>query len=133
MPSYTMNEPLGSYLKHVREEQHLSLSAVQEKTGLSQDYLINVESGRIKCPFPSMLHTLAQCYGISYKHLIDLAGYSLSPTKLPNTMQDLTVVFNTCHLFHELTDKEKQHALEYFELLETLRMPLENPRRTPFS
>ncbi|MFX0195325.1 MAG: helix-turn-helix domain-containing protein [Candidatus Hodarchaeota archaeon] len=133
MPSYTMNEPLGSYLKRVRDEQHLSLSAVQEKTGLSQDYLSYVESGRIKCPFPIMLHTLARCYGISYKHLIDLAGNSRSSIKLPNTMQDLAVVFNSCHLFRELTDKEKQDAREYFERVETLRMPLENPRRTPFS
>lgn len=133
MPSYTMNEPLGSHLKRVREEQHLSLSAVQEKTGLSQDYLIYVESGRIKCPFPIMLHTLARCYGISYKHLIDLAGDSLSSIKLPSTMQDLAVVFNSRHLFRELTDKEKQHVLEYIELVETLRMPLENPRRTSFS
>ena len=73
-----MNEfenPLGKYLQSFRENKHLSLRAVEKAVGISNAYLSQLESGKIKQPSPSILHKLAELYEISYSEVMKLAGY----------------------------------------------------------
>lgn len=73
-----MNEtenPLGKYLQSVRENKKLSLRAVEKAVGISNAYLSQLESGKIKQPSPSILHKLAELYEISYPEVMKLAGY----------------------------------------------------------
>ncbi|HIE13662.1 TPA: XRE family transcriptional regulator, partial [Candidatus Bathyarchaeota archaeon] len=72
-----MNERLGRYLKKVRKERKLTLRNVEEKTGISNAYLSQVENGKIVKPSPSILYKLAECYNVSYEYLMRLAGYPL--------------------------------------------------------
>ena len=73
-----MNEtknPLGKYLQSVRENKQLSLRAVEKAVGISNAYISQLESGKIKQPSPSILHKLAELYKISYSEVMKLAGY----------------------------------------------------------
>lgn len=74
---------LGKYLARTRTDAKLSLRAVEAETGVSNAYLSQLETGKIKTPSPSVLHTLAERYQISYAHLMELAGYPIPETGQP--------------------------------------------------
>lgn len=83
-----MNEnenPLGKYLQSVRENEQLSLRAVEKAVGISNAYLSQLESGKIKQPSPSILHKLAELYDISYAEIMKLAGYPVLEEATNNT------------------------------------------------
>ncbi len=66
---------LGLFLAQARKKLNLSLRAVEAETDVSNAYLSQLETGKIKTPSPTVLHTLAQRYGVGYDHLMKLAGY----------------------------------------------------------
>lgn len=114
-----MNETLGRHLKRVRKERKLTLRAVEKKTEISNAYLSQLENGRIARPSPSVLHKLAECYDISYEHLMKLAGHPL-PVRLTET-EKLEPAFRLSSSFENLTEEEKKRALEYIEFLRSRR------------
>lgn len=79
--------PLGKYLQSVRENKQLSLRAVEKAVGISNAYLSQLESGKIKQPSPSILHKLTELYEISYSEIMKLAGYPVLEEAPNNTAQ----------------------------------------------
>ncbi|MEM2112129.1 MAG: helix-turn-helix transcriptional regulator, partial [Candidatus Bathyarchaeia archaeon] len=79
-----MNKTLGPYLKQVRKEKGFTLRVVEEKTGISNAYLSQLENQKISNPSPRILHKLADFYEISYGNLMELAGY---PSPLSSTTE----------------------------------------------
>lgn len=73
MPEQKLN--LGSFLRGRREQRSLTLRAVEKATGVSNAYLSQVESGKIRQPSPLVLHKLAQLYEMPYTLLLEQAGY----------------------------------------------------------
>ena len=71
---------LGEQLRHLRLTMGLSQRAVEEKTGISNAFLSQLESGKVKQPSPLALHKLSDLYGIEYDILMDLAGYPVPKT-----------------------------------------------------
>lgn len=71
--------PLGPFLKSAREDKQLSLRDVERSVGVSNAYLSQLESGRIREPSPNVLHKLATLYGVDYSETMELAGY-MPPT-----------------------------------------------------
>ncbi len=69
------NDNLGTYLASARNRKGLSLRAVEAATGISNAYLSQLETGKIREPSPSNLHRLSEIYGVSYALLLELAGY----------------------------------------------------------
>jgi transcriptional regulator with XRE-family HTH domain len=67
--------PLGQLLRAARERKSLSLRAVERETGVSNAYLSQLESGKIRQPSPVVLHKLAELYGVSYGAVLEQAGY----------------------------------------------------------
>lgn len=61
--------------KHCGSAKGLSLREVQDKTGISNAYLSQLESGKIKTPSPKILEGLADFYGVSYWKLMKAVGY----------------------------------------------------------
>jgi DNA-binding transcriptional regulator YiaG len=47
---------IGPYLKSLREAKGLSLREVEAKTGVSNAFLSQIESGKVKRPSPVMLY-----------------------------------------------------------------------------
>ncbi|HXZ95153.1 MAG TPA: hypothetical protein VEG28_04485 [Dehalococcoidia bacterium] len=80
---------LGSLLKILRTERHLSLRDVErlakEKqigAELSSGYLSMLERDEIKDPSPRILFTLSSIYEVDYVELMKAAGYMPDVTKL---------------------------------------------------
>jgi HTH-type transcriptional regulator, competence development regulator len=55
----------------------LTLRAVEQATEVSNAYLSQLESGKIKQPSPIVLYKLSQLYGVSYADAMRFAGYPL--------------------------------------------------------
>jgi transcriptional regulator with XRE-family HTH domain len=70
-----MATTLGDYLASTRGQLKLTLRAAEEKTGVSNAYISQLESGQIQEPSPKKLESIADGYGVSYMLLMKLAGY----------------------------------------------------------
>jgi transcriptional regulator with XRE-family HTH domain len=66
---------LGEELKKLREARGLKLRQVEEKSGISNGYLTQLENNKIKEPSPNILHKLADVYNVPYSKLMRAAGY----------------------------------------------------------
>ena len=110
-----MSNMLGSYLKQSRKESGLTLRDVEEKIGISNAYLSQLENQKISNPSPQILHKLADCYNISYDRLMELAGYPV-PEK-----ESHGPAFRKESDFDDLTREEKENVLEYIRFLRSRR------------
>lgn len=74
---------LGAFLKEWRQHRKLTLRDVEEMTGreVSNPYLSQLETGKIKEPSPRILLALSIALGVSYETLMENAGY-IPPAKL---------------------------------------------------
>jgi transcriptional regulator with XRE-family HTH domain len=68
---------LSQYLAAIRTARKLTLREVEEGTEkeVSNAYLSQIESGKIKQPSANILSKLAEFYEIDFLHLMELAGY----------------------------------------------------------
>jgi len=113
-----MEMKLGEYLKQQRRLKNLTLRSVQEKTGISNAYLSQVENNKISKPSPSILHKLADCYGTSYKYLMELAGYPLPDVN----GDDLRKQYNRLgSAIDKITPDEEEKLVEYLEFLRSIK------------
>ena len=69
------NKQLGPFLRAARERCSLTLRAVERASGVSNAYLSQLESGKIRQPSPVILHKLAGLYEVSYAVMLEQAGY----------------------------------------------------------
>jgi transcriptional regulator with XRE-family HTH domain len=69
---------LGDFLRAARNKLELSLRSVETATGISNAYLSQLETGKIKTPAPTVLHKLAGQYSVPYALLMELAGYPIA-------------------------------------------------------
>lgn len=68
---------LGRLLAKARDREGLSLRAVAEKSGISNAYISQLESGRVSEPSPKKLAVLAHVYKVSYRSLLEAADYPI--------------------------------------------------------
>lgn len=106
------NKALGPYLKQLRESQGLSLRDVQSKAGISNAFLSQIESGKVKEPSPVMLHKLATLYRVPYEHLMGRAGYPAPEPAHP--AQPTKAVFQR---LGDVTQEEEEQLLDYLGFL----------------
>jgi transcriptional regulator with XRE-family HTH domain len=66
---------LGRELQRLRHHEKLSLRDVQARTGISNAYLSQLETGKAESPAPPVLQKLASLYGVPYDDLLTVAGY----------------------------------------------------------
>lgn len=69
-----MQETIGQKLKRIREEKNISIRQVMEETGISANYLSNLEEGHLKNQSPAVLYKLSGLYEIELKPLLIEAG-----------------------------------------------------------
>jgi transcriptional regulator with XRE-family HTH domain len=108
---------LGIRLRAARERAGLTLREVEERTGISNAYLSQIESGRIKEPSPRVLHRLAELYGESYAELLELAGYPV-----PEAGEGRRSRESSLHAHGRLgsvTHEEEAELLEYLKFIRT--------------
>lgn len=71
-----MAHRLRQLLADARKVRGATLRQVEDKTGVSNAYLSQIESGHVAEPSPHILHKLATFYGLDYGGLLEAAGYS---------------------------------------------------------
>lgn len=70
---------LAEVLRSLRASKGVPLRALQEKTGVSNAYLSQLETGKAREPSPTVLHKLASFYGVDFNYLMRAAGYPTAP------------------------------------------------------
>lgn len=103
---------LGTYLKSLRDAKGLTLRAVEETTGVSNAFLSQLESGKVKQPSPIVLYKLAQNYNVPYEMLMEYAGYPV-----PATSKNIKPENSPFHRVGPLTEEEEQSLIEYLIFL----------------
>jgi transcriptional regulator with XRE-family HTH domain len=106
-------QTLGNFLRTARNKAELSLRDVEEKTKVSNAYISQVESEKIKQPSPVVLHKLSNLYGVAYSALMSLAGYPV-----PQALADESVLHARVG---PLTEEEEDAVVDYIEFLRSKR------------
>jgi len=106
----------GPYLRSARERKGLSLRAVEEATGISNPYLSQLESGKVRQPSPIVLHKLATLLEVSYADLMRLAGYPI-PDEPPASSK----LSSASMRFQNVTPEEADALDEYLSFLRSKR------------
>lgn len=68
------NKTLGHVLKQARELSELALRSVEQKTGISNAYISQLENDKIKKPSADILHKLATMYKLDFNYLLQVSG-----------------------------------------------------------
>lgn len=105
-----MPKSLGDVLKEARVKRGLSLRKVEEITGIHNAHLSQIENGTIQQPEMVMLFDLASLYGIDYRRLLRLAGYTKQTETSGRTRQRMTAAMRA---MGELTPREQTDVLRY--------------------
>ncbi len=71
------------YLKQLRETKQLSLRKLDSLSGVSHVYLSQIENGNRGVPSPDVLKKLAAPLGVTYKELMQAAGYWGKDSNVP--------------------------------------------------
>ena len=106
---------LGALLADLRMAKGLSLRQVEEATdrAVSNAYLSQLETGKIRKPSPNVLHSLAEVYAVPYEALMEKAGYLLpSQAKGPGRRKRLAAF-----AIDDLTAEEEEELLKYLAFL----------------
>lgn len=120
---------LGSYLRSLRESRQLTLRAVEKESGISNAYLSQLETDKIRKPSPACLYKLSTLYGISYDDLMKKAGYPLSDshassnvdTRVGVTLGKAMRISPISQALSDLTKEEEEALLEYLAFLKSRR------------
>ncbi len=104
---------LATFLASARAKAGLSLRSVEAKTGVSNAYLSQLETAKIKTPAPQYLHKLAELYRVPYALLMELAGYPVTePGEKKNYENDQLAA-----RIGVVTDDEEEQLVEYLAFI----------------
>ncbi|MBX9784320.1 MAG: helix-turn-helix domain-containing protein [Chitinophagaceae bacterium] len=112
-------ENYGEYIKALRESKGFTLREVEKKTDVSNAYLSQLESGKIKQPSPITLHKLAGLYGVKYEVLMEKVGY---PVPQPdNTLKSRKSENAVLHRIGIISKEEEMELLDYLKFIRSRR------------
>jgi transcriptional regulator with XRE-family HTH domain len=107
----TKKHTLGEELKGHRESQGLSLRVIEEKTGISNAYLSQLENNKIKKPSANVLHKLADVYNLEFNYLLSKAGILENKSEESKSFSEY--VFSK----DNLTPEEEEELFKYLKFL----------------
>ncbi len=108
----------GSYFKALREAKSLTLREVEKQTGISNAYLSQLETGKVKQPSPLNLHKLAQLYEVPYETLMERVGYPV-PQNVETHMTRESIAAHG--RLGALSDEEELELLDYLKFIRNRR------------
>ena len=106
-------QELGVLLAAKRRELGLSLREVEEKTGINNAHISQIETGAIERPAPNLLWALATAYGIDFKKLMRMAGHT-HQNAAANRGSVLNAAFRA---LDDMTPGQQAEVLDYMEKL----------------
>lgn len=118
---------LGTYLRSLRGSRRLTLRAAEEQVGLSNAYLSQLESNKIRSPSPSALFKLSQLYDVPYDDLMRRAGYPMPGSPSEGVLEASGEIPHSRRMglgppslnsrFLDITAEEEESLLEYLAFL----------------
>jgi SOS regulatory protein LexA len=87
-----MPKEFGAYLKKLRKEKGLTIRQLEEKSGVSNAYLSQLENGKRGLPSPDILKKIHEPLEVGYDELMEKAGYISAETRmdlLPETISTM--------------------------------------------
>lgn len=109
--SDTADNTLGNVLKQARVIKEYALRTVEEKTGISNAYLSQLENDKIKKPSADILHKLAMVYKIDFNYLLQVAGLVEKGTE--QNISFGRFVFSK----ENLTKEEEEELIRYLQFI----------------
>jgi transcriptional regulator with XRE-family HTH domain len=106
----------GEYIKLLRESKNLTLREVERQTDVSNAYLSQLESNKVKQPSPVTLYKLAELYGVKYEDLMEKVGYPIPSS----TSGDAGIKKNSIQIserFGKITRDEEVELLGYLKFI----------------
>lgn len=103
---------LGKLLRRARNEAGYSQRDVEDEEIVSNAYLSQIESGKIREPSPTILHKLSELYGIDYSELLEMAGYPV-----PAIGKKKKAAFRASNRLGPLSSEEEDALEEYLAFL----------------
>lgn len=105
---------LGEYLASIRSDRGMTLRQVEEATKkeVSNAYLSQIEKDKIQKPSPNVLYALSEIYGISYPHLMEMAGY-IAHSRPESERHGRVATFAE----HNLTPAEEVELIAYLKFI----------------
>jgi|GEM_PF-1699361 len=108
------SEPvLGEILRRARQHKKLSLRQVEQRTGVSNAHLSQIERGAIRRPDPAILMHLAELYGLNYELMAEWSGY----LEAKGVRGSTELAGLALRLFVELDPLAQRQALAHMETL----------------
>jgi transcriptional regulator with XRE-family HTH domain len=104
---------LGEILKRARTHRGLTLRDVEQRTGIPNPHLSQIERGQIKRPDAKILWELCELYLLNYARLAEWGGYLEQ-----GTSRDSNIVALALRMFSKLDHEDQIEALRYLESLE---------------
>ncbi|MET4091047.1 helix-turn-helix transcriptional regulator [Bradyrhizobium sp. S3.5.5] len=117
----TSKLPLGKYLASIRTARKMSLREVEEATRkqVSNAYLSQIETEKIKQPSPNILHALAELYAIDFENLMQMAGYITGAKRADTERHGRIATFAE----HNLTAEEEAEMIRYLKFMRDRKKP----------
>jgi HTH-type transcriptional regulator, competence development regulator len=112
----TTPSPLGEHLAAIRADRKLSLRQVEDLTNkqVSNPYLSQIETGKVKQPSPNTLFVLAGVYNSSYEKMMELAGY-INAAATPDARHGKLATLSELNL----TEGEELELARYLQFIRT--------------
>jgi HTH-type transcriptional regulator, competence development regulator len=103
---------LSSFLASARQHKKLTIRAVEAATGISNAYLSQLETGKIRSPSPVILRKLGELYSIPYSTILELAGYPAPESEtLDTSLTDVAAKLGP------ITPEEADELADYLKYL----------------
>lgn len=111
---------LGELLKELRTANKLTLREMERRTGISNAYLSQVESGHIKQPSPNYLYKMAEVLNYPYDALLERAGHIVPNRQKPQKQSkaekhsaEQAKAFAIFSSVKDLTEEEAEALVEF--------------------
>lgn len=104
----------GDFFRAARQSKKLTLREVEKATGISNAYVSQLETNKVKHPSPNSLYKLAELYEVPYEVLMEKVGYPV-----PNQEVNTTEKQATFRRIGKVTDEEEEALLQYLSFIRT--------------
>lgn len=105
----------GEYFRALREAKNMTLREVEKQADVSNAYLSQLESGKVKQPSPLTLHKLSEIYGVSYDLLMEKVGYPVPERK--EKVKSESGKTSIAYRVGNISDDEELELLNYLKFI----------------
>ncbi|WP_108425042.1 helix-turn-helix domain-containing protein [Flagellimonas amoyensis] len=109
---------LGKTLKSLRTLKELTLKDVEQKLGISNAYLSQLENDKVKQPSANTLYKLAKLYNVDLDILLYSAGI-IDKNPVEERSEKTKFINAVQYSSDGLTKEQKDSVLEYLEFLKS--------------